>query len=72
MHSWLQSFSDTQAIFISQSRAYMYKHKPLYIVNYGQSVGTTSKFVLIKPFIDRSSYQYWFWRGFIASLVKSD
>ena len=25
---------------------------------YGESVGTTSKFMLIQPFIDRSSYQY--------------
>ena len=28
--------------------------------------------MLIQPFIDRSSYHYWFWRGFIPFLVTSD
>ena len=31
-----------------------------------------SKFLLIQPFINQSSYQYWFWRGFIAFLVTPD
>ena len=46
--------------------------KPLYTVNCAESVRTTSKFVLRPPFIDQSSDQYWFWRGFTAFLVISD
>ena len=42
-----------------------------YILSTEESDGATSKFVRIQPFIDRSSYQYWFWRGFIAFLVTS-
>ena len=49
-----------------------HRHKPLYTVNCGESIGITSKFMLVQPFIDRSSYQYWFWRGFIAFLVTPD
>ena len=46
------------------------RHKPLYTVNC-QS-GPPPNFVLIGPIHRLFSYQYWFWRGFIAFLVTSD
>ena len=62
-HSWLQTVLwRASHFYIAISRVGV-NH---YTVNCAESVGTTSKCVLIQPFIDRTSSQYWLWRGLIA------